>query len=160
MLLEKPGEAITRAALRQKLWPADTFVDFDHGLNSAVARLREALNDSAERPKYIETTARRGYRFIGLLENQGDSAEAAKEAGSEKLASAQLRFPVQSWTKWVPLLAGLSLVLVLGVGYVLRHPERSLALNKINFVAGIPLLKTGKKREKKKHSRGRAPGAR
>jgi len=138
MLLEKPGEVITRAALRQKLWPADTFVDFDHGLNSAVARLREALNDSAERPKYIETIARRGYRFIGLLENQDNSAEAGKEAGSEKLASAQLRSPVQSWTKWVPLLAGLSLVLLLGAGYVLRHPERSLAFNKIDSVAVLP----------------------
>jgi Tol biopolymer transport system component/DNA-binding winged helix-turn-helix (wHTH) protein len=68
MLLERPGEVVTRAELRQKLWPADTFVDFDHGLNSAVARLREALDDSADGPKYIETLARRGYRFIAALE--------------------------------------------------------------------------------------------
>src|SRR6202008_3434918 len=80
MLLEKPGEAITRAALRQDLWPADTFVDFDHGLNSAVARLREALRDSAEQPHFIETVAKRGYRFIAPLqpndENQPELATA------------------------------------------------------------------------------------
>src|ERR1700751_4997788 len=86
MLLEPPGELVTREQLRLQLWPADTFVDFDHGLNSTVARLRESLNDSAEGPRFIETIARRGYRFIGLLENQGNSAEAGKEARSEKLA--------------------------------------------------------------------------
>jgi Tol biopolymer transport system component/DNA-binding winged helix-turn-helix (wHTH) protein len=64
VLLEHSGELVTREELRQKLWPSDTFVDFDHGLNSAVARLREVLDDSAEGPKYIETLARRGYRFI------------------------------------------------------------------------------------------------
>ena len=68
MLLERPGEVITREELRQKLWPADTFVDFDHGLNNAVNRLREALNDSADSPRYIETLPRRGYRFIATVE--------------------------------------------------------------------------------------------
>jgi DNA-binding winged helix-turn-helix (wHTH) protein len=68
MLLERPGEIVTREELREQLWPADTFVDFNHGLNSAVARLREALYDSAEKPKYIDTVARRGYRFIGTVE--------------------------------------------------------------------------------------------
>lgn len=64
LLLERPGEVVTREELRQELWPADTFVDFDHGLNSAVARLREALGDSADGPRFIETIAKRGYRFI------------------------------------------------------------------------------------------------
>lgn len=64
MLLERPGEMVTREEMRQKLWPAGTFVDFDHGLNSTVARLREALNDSAEKPRFIETVPRQGYRFI------------------------------------------------------------------------------------------------
>ena len=67
MLLERPGELVTREELRLQLWPADTFVDFDHGLNSAVARLRESLNDSAEEPRFIETVPRRGYRFVGEL---------------------------------------------------------------------------------------------
>lgn len=77
MLLERPGEVVSREEMRQKLWPADTFVDFDHGLNSAVARLREALNDSREEPKYIETIPRRGYRFIGSLD-QADSPDPAQ----------------------------------------------------------------------------------
>src|ERR1700724_1616260 len=68
LLVERGGEVVTREELREKLWPADTFVDFDHGLNSAVARLREALRDSAEKPRFIETIAKRGYRFIAPLE--------------------------------------------------------------------------------------------
>ena len=67
LLLERPGNLVTRDELRQNLWPADTFVDFDHGLNSAVARLREALSDSADKPRFIETVAKRGYRFISPL---------------------------------------------------------------------------------------------
>jgi len=65
VLLEKPGEVVTREDLRQRIWPADTFVDFDGGMNNAVKRLREALGDSAESPRYVETIPRRGYRFIG-----------------------------------------------------------------------------------------------
>jgi TolB-like protein/Tfp pilus assembly protein PilF len=68
ILLEHPGEAVTREELRQKIWPSDTFVDFEQGLYNAVRRLRDALNDSAEKPRFIETLSRRGYRFIGTLE--------------------------------------------------------------------------------------------
>jgi DNA-binding winged helix-turn-helix (wHTH) protein/tetratricopeptide (TPR) repeat protein len=75
VLLERPGEVVTREELRQKLWPADTFVDFDTGLNSAIKKLRDALADSAEEPLYIETLPRRGYRFIAHVEN-GDLAAA------------------------------------------------------------------------------------
>ncbi len=64
LLLEHPGEVATREELRNRLWPADVFVDFDNNLNTAVARLREALGDSAENPRYVETLPRRGYRFI------------------------------------------------------------------------------------------------
>src|SRR5262245_51749333 len=64
LLLERPGEVVTREELRQKLWPADTFVDFDVGLNTAIKRLRDALGDTAESPRYVETLPRRGYRFI------------------------------------------------------------------------------------------------
>jgi Tol biopolymer transport system component/DNA-binding winged helix-turn-helix (wHTH) protein len=64
MLLEHPGEIVTREELHTRLWPADTFVDFDHGLNAAVKRLRDALGDSAENPRFVETLARRGYRFL------------------------------------------------------------------------------------------------
>ena len=64
-LLERPNEVVTREELRQRLWPQDTFVDFDHGLNTAMVKLRDVLGDSASRPKYIETIAKRGYRFLG-----------------------------------------------------------------------------------------------
>jgi TolB-like protein/DNA-binding winged helix-turn-helix (wHTH) protein/Flp pilus assembly protein TadD len=64
MLVEHPGEVVAREELQKKLWPADTFVDFDHGLNKAINKLREALGDSAESPRFVETVARRGYRFL------------------------------------------------------------------------------------------------
>ena len=69
MLLEHPGELVTREKLRERLWPSNSFVDFDHGLNRAINKLREALGDSAETPRYIETLARRGYRFLGALKS-------------------------------------------------------------------------------------------
>ena len=69
-LLQRPGELVTREELRERLWPGDTFIDFDHGLNAAVNKLREALCDSADDPRYIETLPRRGYRFIGQIEAQ------------------------------------------------------------------------------------------
>jgi len=68
MLLRHPGELVTREELRNCLWPSDTFVDFNHGVNAAVNKLRETLTDSAENPRYIETLPRRGYRFIGRVE--------------------------------------------------------------------------------------------
>ena len=67
-LLERPGELVTRDDLRDRLWKSDTFVDFEHGLNTAVKKARQALGDSADSPRYIETVARRGYRFIGRIE--------------------------------------------------------------------------------------------
>lgn len=67
LLLERCGEVVTREDLRQRLWPSNTFVDFDHGLNNAIKRLREALCDLPESPAYVETVARRGYRFIGSI---------------------------------------------------------------------------------------------
>lgn len=67
-LLERPGELVTREELRQRLWPADTFVDYDHSLNAAVNKLREALGDTADNPRFIQTIPRRGYRFIAPVE--------------------------------------------------------------------------------------------
>src|SRR5215470_15463674 len=68
LLLEKPGEVVTREELQSRLWPSDTFVDFDHSLNTAIKRLRDALGDSAENPRFVETLARRGYRFIAPVQ--------------------------------------------------------------------------------------------
>jgi DNA-binding winged helix-turn-helix (wHTH) protein len=71
-LLERPGEVVTREELRQRLWPEDTFVDFDHGLNTAVAKLRDVLGDSASAPRYIETISKRGYRFLAEVQTVAD----------------------------------------------------------------------------------------
>jgi Tol biopolymer transport system component/DNA-binding winged helix-turn-helix (wHTH) protein len=83
-LLERPGELVTRDELRQRLWAEETFVDFEHGLNSAVKRLRDALGDSADRPRFIETVPRRGYRFI------------APVSRDENLSASSDRLPVHS----------------------------------------------------------------
>jgi DNA-binding winged helix-turn-helix (wHTH) protein len=80
ILLERPGGVVTREELRQKLWPADTFVDFDHSLNTAVNKLREALGDSASSPRYVETLARRGYRFLGTVERPDAMPDPAPAA--------------------------------------------------------------------------------
>ncbi len=84
-LLERPGEVVTREELRQKLWPSDTFVDFDHSLNTAVNKVREALGDSASSPRYIETLARRGYRFLGTIEPARNNEIPAMQAESVRL---------------------------------------------------------------------------
>jgi Tol biopolymer transport system component/DNA-binding winged helix-turn-helix (wHTH) protein len=76
LLLERPGEVVTREELQSRLWPADTFVDFDHSLNAAVRRLRDALGDSAENPRFVETVARRGYRFLAPVHGSGVAVDA------------------------------------------------------------------------------------
>lgn len=75
LLLEHPGEVVTREEIQQKLWPSDTFVDFDHGLNTAINKVRAALGDSAGNPRFVETLAKRGYRFLAPV-HQGDANEA------------------------------------------------------------------------------------
>ena len=67
MLLEQPGEVVTREELEKRLWPADTFVDFDHSLNTAIKKLRQALGDDQKKPRFVETLPKRGYRFIGTV---------------------------------------------------------------------------------------------
>lgn len=86
-LLERPGEVVTREELRQKLWAADTFVDFDHSLNTAVNKLREALGDSATSSRYVETLARRGYRFLAPLEREEANAPTAESTVPTSAAS-------------------------------------------------------------------------
>ena len=77
-LLERPGELVLREEIRNKLWPDDTVVEFDHGINAAVKRLRDVLCESVEKPRYIETLSRKGYRFIGKVEF--DSSEQTKSS--------------------------------------------------------------------------------
>jgi DNA-binding winged helix-turn-helix (wHTH) protein len=92
LLLERAGEVVTREELQQKLWPSDTFVDFDHSLNTAINKVREALGDSASNPRYVETLARRGYRFIAPV--QGDAQrESPPGSGDGAAASEQVHAP-------------------------------------------------------------------
>jgi Tol biopolymer transport system component/DNA-binding winged helix-turn-helix (wHTH) protein len=126
-LLEQPGEVVTRDALQLQLWDADTTVDFDHSLGIAVNKLREALGDHAENPRFVETLAKRGYRFIApvkTLEPQPapllapQSAESAHVALSGTAASA----PLAAWRWTAAALA--CLCLALGVILFLRPPAR------------------------------------
>ncbi len=104
-LLERPGEMVSREELRLRLWPEGTFVDFDHGLNSAVSRLREALNDSANTPRFVETIPRRGYRLLVPVEAEGPvvgDAVAPTEPlpandAAQQAAPAVAREPAMEW---------------------------------------------------------------
>jgi DNA-binding winged helix-turn-helix (wHTH) protein len=96
MLLEHPGEVLTREELRKRLWPADTFVDFDHSLNTAVKKLRQALGDDKKKPRFVETLPKRGYRFIGTVKDRAHqpatvAAEPTAEASSWVGRLAKLR---------------------------------------------------------------------
>src|ERR1700681_2075772 len=91
-LLDRPGQLVTRDELMKQLWPSDTFVDFDQSLNKAVNRLREALDDSAEQPRFIETVPRRGYRFIGPVSHDHDHGNGNVATG----VSPVQEIPLQS----------------------------------------------------------------
>src|SRR3979409_1922643 len=90
LLLERPGEIITRDELRNRLWQTDTFVDFDHGLNNAVMRLREVLGDSSDNPRFVETIPRRGYRFVAHVD---ESFPATPFRGATASATTQIAMP-------------------------------------------------------------------
>src|SRR5258705_12289513 len=89
MLLERSGEVITREELQMKLWPADTFVDFDHGLNKVINKIREALSDSAETPRFVETVARRGYRFLAEVKVVNAAPVRSSELATQPRPSAE-----------------------------------------------------------------------
>jgi cholera toxin transcriptional activator len=101
LLLERAGDVVTREELQQKLWPSDTFVDFDHSLNTAINKVREALGDSASSPRYVETLARRGYRFIAPV--QADISAAVPSDGNRANASAPPTAPSNSIPPPAPL---------------------------------------------------------
>src|ERR1700693_4948712 len=129
-LLERPGEMVTREELRGKLWPADTFVDFDHSLNAAIKRLRDALGESADKPIFIEALARRGYRFIGNVEITTAAPPALSDLEGLKPDTEPGRIPTKvqptsasdPWTrKWQFVGAVLAVVVVasIAVGWLL-----------------------------------------
>jgi cholera toxin transcriptional activator len=95
LLLERAGDVVTREELRQKLWPADTFVDFDHSLNTAVNKLREALGDSASSPRYIETLARRGYRFIAPVQKVVTGDIGTARVGTDHVGTGAFARPAE-----------------------------------------------------------------
>lgn len=95
-LLERGGQVVTREELREKIWPADTFVDFDHSLNTAVNKIREALGDSASSPRFVETLARRGYRFIAPVNGAAaiPNAQSSSAVEPETPLHPELHVPV------------------------------------------------------------------
>ncbi len=131
MLLEKPGDMVTREELRQKLWSADTFVDFDNGLNTAIKKLRDTLGDSADSPHFIETLPKRGYRFIYPVN------------GTRAPAAVQVLPPVAWWrqpwaTGLLALTALLAVMLAAGVGGLRDRITGRVSVGPIASVAVLP----------------------
>jgi DNA-binding winged helix-turn-helix (wHTH) protein/tetratricopeptide (TPR) repeat protein len=136
LLLERPGELVTREEIRQKLWPADTYVAFDDGLNTAIKKLRGALGDSADNPRFIETVPRRGYRFLAPVAIVPSPEPVVPATLPDPLSSevviardrtrvvVEKISPVHTW-RWVRLGAGI--VLAIGAAYIYRakHEARS-----------------------------------
>jgi len=110
VLLERPGEVITREELQTRLWPADTFVDFDLSLNGAVKKLRTALGDESDNPRFVETLYRRGYRFIAPV--SGQVANAGNGAGSLPADSLRSEAPTMFWRR-LAFIAGSGLAVLL-----------------------------------------------
>ena len=135
LLIERQGEVVTREDLKAKLWPADTFVDFDHGLNSAVARVREVLNDSAATPRFIETVPKRGYRFLAQVELRSAAPElpvaGAMSPSDDKVEPFKAR---SRRFGWVAL--GCMVVAIVTVGMELLRPK-ALALPRIARIAQL-----------------------
>src|SRR5690349_331259 len=120
-LLVRAGELVTREELRQSLWPADTFVDFEHGLNTAINKVREALRDSASNPRFIETLPRRGYRFIGPI-NNSDMSEAVPPTQSEtQSAAANVATTIQNDLPSAPRPAARGLLLLIEGAYLVSY---------------------------------------
>ena len=107
LLIARPGELITREEIRQQLWPQGTFVDFENGLNRAVNRLRDALGDSADEPKFIETIPRHGYRFISPIESVKTVPASFEEPPPLQMRQSNLR-------RWFATVAAVAAILVAG----------------------------------------------
>jgi len=137
MLLERPGELVTREELQKNLWPADTFVDFEHSLNAAVKRLRAALNDSADQPRYVETLARRGYRFIAILSAADAETGVAASIVAPTPAMAQTPSIVRDRRVWLIAIA----VFVLAVGgWGWRQSRHRLATPAVPAIRSLAVL--------------------
>jgi eukaryotic-like serine/threonine-protein kinase len=127
-LVERPGEIVTRDELRERIWAKDTFVDFDQSLNKAVNRLREALNDNAGQPRYVETVPRRGYRFVAPVTGGNPAEEHPPAVSPVTLDEPRKHERTGNQTLWlwgIALIAGAGVLVVLGVtaGVWLRKPQ-------------------------------------
>jgi len=138
-LLERPGEVVTREELRKRLWPDDTFVDFDHGLASAINRLREALGDSAENPRYVETLPRRGYRFIAPVDGITTDRRTGVEVPPEEARPAPVagRLLKSRYTK-VTATAGLLAAVAFVTLFLTRPLPPPRVLHIVQLTAGGP----------------------
>jgi Tol biopolymer transport system component/DNA-binding winged helix-turn-helix (wHTH) protein len=130
MLLERPGDLVTREDLKQRLWPDHTFVDFEQGLNAAIKRLRTTLGDSAETPRFIETLPRRGYRFIAPV----DGASSPEHAVTRSAAGASNRSSALRMVWAAVALAG---ILVAGVLLSTTRPVRAMKAVPLTSLAGL-----------------------
>ena len=146
-LLERPGELVTRDELQKRLWLEDTFVDFEHSLNAAVKRLRAALNDSADQPRYIETLARRGYRFVAPVGGSVVEREAEKTVLIPHQSQAQAAVGHGRRVLWLIVVAGVCVLGLAGWGWRLWRnrpatppvpPVRSLAVLPLQNLSGDP----------------------
>jgi TolB-like protein/DNA-binding winged helix-turn-helix (wHTH) protein/Flp pilus assembly protein TadD len=141
-LIEHPGEVVTRDELQRRIWPSDTFVDFERGLNNAVKRLREALGDSAESPRYVETLPKRGYRFIGNVERIPALIES-EEKRRGKADSTSLESPPRAiprfWIASGVLLTCAGLAFGFNVAHVRELITGKVAAPRIQSLAVLPL---------------------
>ena len=131
VLLERAGEAVTREELRARLWPSDTFVDFDHGLNASVNKLRSALGDSADNPRYVETLLGRGYRFIAPVDGSSAPNVASTATGPARPIPFFLRFRVGALALFLISTATLA-------GVLWRHSSRRPGIIERKLTANSP----------------------
>lgn len=127
-LIERPGQVVTREELRNRLWSADTYVDFDHGLNAAIRRLRDALGDSAENPTFVETVARRGYRFLAPVSGIPQNGSGLAEAGSSAVSIVS-RAP-QPRHGWIAALGSAIVLVLVGLAIGFRIAPHSPTLDR------------------------------
>lgn len=149
MLLEQPGEVVTRDEMQKRLWPADTFVDFEHSVNTAIKKLRQALGDDIKKPRYVETLPKRGYRFVGTVKKPAGNVSAPNTLNSNEAppSEAQARSAANK-AKWVGRVlkfqaeGGVSFALVATDSAAAAEREK---LDAANDDVGLSLLIAGQK---------------
>jgi cholera toxin transcriptional activator len=147
MLLERPRDLVTREELRNRLWSSDTFVDFDHGLNTAINQLRSALGDSAANPRFIQTLPRRGYRFIAPVEimpnlspriaNNSTAADIGGSDESEGTASRESRSSILSDARELPFVSKRPVLILFSLIQIMYLTFYVVALTRVSQLESI-----------------------